>query len=214
MTDTSLNTKKIGGFDLQANTVEEASDAIIERLARFYCLLQPEKSATDFLEEVVKPIFDSTPEKPAAITFTAYTKHSEQTNLGFMTMIATCCAHCIEAQKADEAAMQMKAWQQLSNAMYQLGKLEGLLMVEPAIAHIITSRGAKGAKNRNAKFDPIREFARELASHQTHETKRKAALLIKKAVLAFADKSEVEMSEYEAERTIIKWLDGMTFATK
>jgi hypothetical protein len=214
MTATSVAKKAIGAFNLEADSIDQATDELIARLIMQYRLIQPWKSGDDFLEEIFEPLFASTLEDPIHLNVSGKTMYSAQANRGFMILLVTSCAHCVEALKADEGGNQMRAWNQIASATYYLGKLEGLSKVEPAIDHIIASRSAKGASKRSEKFAPIREFARELASHQTHETKRKAALLIKKAVLAFADKSEVEMSEYEAERTIIKWLDGMTFATK
>lgn len=214
MTENTPLRQKIGEFNLRTETVEEASNDITERLALRYCLLQPEKSPTDFIEEILKPLYNGKQDAPTTLELKIYADHSQQTYQLLMKQLITACVHCINAEVADEAGKHMEAWRHLSNAMYNVGMLEGTIIVEPAVAHIISSRSTSGARRRDEKYSPLRELARELASKKAHTSKRQAAFAVKDQVLAEAKRLGVELSEMQAERTITSWLAGMSFASK
>jgi hypothetical protein len=131
-----------------------------------------------------------------------------------MKFLLTACMHCIEADKADERADQAQAWRHIANAMYSLGLLESMIIIEPALEHIIASRGAKGAQMRSDKREPLREYARTLAAERPFKSKRQAALTIKDAVLQKAKSEGITLSEMQAEHTITSWLKDMSFGSK
>jgi hypothetical protein len=138
-----------------------------------------------------------------------------QGDVSNLDMMKLSCAYVVGAIRAETEGDHENAWVAISHAQYWMGMAYGLGFMKWAGMLALKARSSKGAKTRSAKFDPIRQRARELAApHQARETKRRTALLIKKAVLAFAEEKEVEMSEFEAERTIIKWIDDMVFVTK
>jgi hypothetical protein len=201
-------------FNLEEDTIDEATDKIIKRLTIYYCMLQSEKSVDDFVEDVIRPLSESTAANPAAVNVTTYTKQSERSIRAFMTLIVRSCAHCLEAAVADEAGLQLRAWNQVASAAFQLGTLEGFVMVEPAMAFIQASRGSEAAKTRNEKYTPLREHAVNLARQGSFRTKRQAALGVKEAVLAEASKLGIYLSEQQAERTITTWLEKLAFGPK
>jgi len=203
-------------FSLNTESIDDAIEKILMRTAVWFTIIQPDKSFADFLD-FVGPFATGGDGKRVEIVFDAAVPASQSGLVirGHLKMVVQCCVCCFKAEEANTEGRQIEAWNHITNAMFRLGRLEGLGMLDPAVTHVAKLRSSKGAKTRAAKYAPIREYARELAApHQARESKRKAALLIRKAVVDFAEKQGVEMSEYEAERTIIKWLEGMTFATK
>lgn len=214
MTTASPTTKKIGEFSLEANSIEEATDEIFKRLARLYGVLQPDKSASDFFDEILTPLYKSTPETPASISLTIYANHSQHTYQGFLRLILTTCQYCIEAETADDTGLQVRAWRLIGDAMYQLGILEATIIIEPAIANIISDRSATGAKGRDKKYDTLRELAEKLAQEKPFKSKRQAALSIKDEILAKARLHGTSLSEMQAERTITSWLKNIPFGSK
>jgi hypothetical protein len=204
----------IGSFVISTTSVDEASTGILARLGTQYCLLQPEKTFDDFATEVLIPLAASSPDRPANIEFNYSRAHSKQTYAALMRFLTTACVQSIEADKADERADQAQAWRHIANAMYSLGLLEGSVIIEPALEHIISSRSAKGASVRNNKLEPLREHARKLAAERPFKSRRQAALGIKDAVLQKAKSDGIALSEMQAEHTITSWLKNMPFGSQ
>lgn len=64
-----------------------------------------------------------------------------------------------------------------------------------------------GAKAKDEKLEPVREFALNLANDGSYPSRRQAVLAIKTRVIDYAHAIEgVSMSEQQAERTIDGWL--------
>lgn len=210
--------QKIGAFDLASESIDEATDAILARLAHVYCILQPEKTSADFWTDVMTPIAAATPDSPPSIGLDIYAEHSEQTYEIFLRLILRVINHVAEATTADEQHTQVNAWAQIANAMYQLGMLENSLVLEPAVGQIIahrnSDRAAVAAKGRSGKYDPLRKLAGELAVKKPFTSRRQAALSMKAEILAAAKDLGISLSEPQAERTITGWLESMTFAKK
>lgn len=220
MTDSTLNIlglRKMGDFALETESLEEAYLSILHRLAFHYgLLLKPGKSLPDFREEILKPLSESTPDAPATFDLTYFTDHSKATFSLFFRYLLDGSVHALYAHQADDEGKHAKAWQHISSAMYALGMLEGTIILEPAMAHIIASRSASGAKKRTEKYAPLRALARELASKKTHMSKRGAVFSIMDEVLAFGESLDpkVTLSKTQTERTITSWLEGMSFGSK
>lgn len=213
MNDIKNEFPPLSSFMLQSTSIDEAHSQIIDRLCFLYSLLQPEKS---FAEDVLKPLATATPENPATLTFQTFedAAHTNHTFGAYLRFLFSSCAFAIHASIADEIGNHNEAWSYIANAHYQLGLLEGLLLLEPSLAYVISARSTSGAKKRAEKFDPLRELARELATKKYYPSKRQAALGIKAEILAEAQKAGIPLSEMQAERTISGWLDGMTFGSK
>lgn len=207
--------QKVGAFDLSSESIDEATEAILARLARVYCILQPGKTSADFWTDVMTPIAAATPDRPPSISLDIYTEHSEQTYVIFLRWFVSIINHVAEATAAAEQPTHV-AWAHVANAMYQLGMLESSLTWEPAVGQIIahrnSGRASIAAKSRDGKFDPLRKMARELAVKKPFTSRRQAALSIKTAILAEAKHLGMSLSEPQAERTISGWLEDMTFA--
>jgi len=207
-------THPIGGFAPEYASVEDAYVRTIDRLSQLYSLLQPENTATDFHELILKPIANSTDINPAVIQITTYSNNSKYTYPIFMNWIAISCAQCIRAHIADEANLTTVAWSHTAKSQYYLGLIEGALILEPALEHVISARSTSGARKRDQKYEPIRDYARELALKKYFPSKRQAALSIKEDILKKAREHGLAMSEMQAERTITGWLEGMAFGSK
>lgn len=208
--------QKIGAFDLSSESIDEATDAILARLARVYCILQPGKTSADFWADVMTPIATATPDSPPSISLDIYAEQSKQTYEILLRSMMSVINHVAEATAADEQTTQVNAWAQIANAMYELGMLENSLILEPAVGQIIahqnSGRASVAAKSRIEKLDPLRKLARELAAKKPFTSRRQAALSMKAEILAEAKHLGMSLSEPQAERTITGWLEGMTFA--
>lgn len=213
MTETSPTTVSKAIFDLEEDSVDVATNKIILRLAASYRVLQPEKSFDDFFEELVTPSF-SISEGPIPLIVSGNTIYSAQANRGSMLLLATSLLHCVAATAADTADTQMQAWNQVANAAYYLGQVEGLQMVEPGIAHIISSRSAKGGTKRVSKYVPLRELAVKLVEQTRYENKNKAAIAIKDEIMAESNRLEVGLMELNVIKTISGWISKCEFGRK
>jgi hypothetical protein len=102
----------------------------------------------------------------------------------------------------------------MSHAQYWLGISTGVAVMPDAVDQFVSGRAQAGATKRDAKFEPLRTLARELAAKKIYPSKRNAALSIKPEILAAAKAQNINLSEMQAERTITGWLDGMPFGSK
>lgn len=196
-----------------STSIEGAAEELILRLMVHYSILLPEKTATDFTQELLNPFSLASPDEPGTITFNK--KDGPFRGFGkYMQHIIESLALGNIACKAHEEGDSESAWLQMARAFYILGHLEGLMVVEPAIEHVATSRGKSGASKRDSKFEPLRQLARELATKRKYPSKRNAALSIRQQILDKANELGIKLSTDQAERTITKWLDGMTFTPK
>ncbi|RQZ27142.1 hypothetical protein DIE16_31990 [Burkholderia sp. Bp9090] len=188
-------------------------ERITEELVKLYCLLQPGKSPKDFVAEVMNPIANSTIEEPAKIAVARRDGHLKLVT-HYVDAIVQSCSYVALALRAEEDGNRDLGWSHAASAQYFLGRIEALLILEPALAHANTVRGKSGATKRDEKFGPLRALARDLAARRYYPSKRNAALSIKPEILAAAKVQNVVLSEMQAERTITGWLDGMPFGSE
>lgn len=215
MTETLSTPESDSYFKVDSESVDKAVDEIIKRCAIFYCLFQPGKSPSDFLEEIFLPLINAEPGIPVHFPVAASNMLTEQARKGFTRLVVRCLDHCRQAKDEDTPSTQASAWRHVANAAFNLGNLEGLYLVEPSMEFLQASRGSVAAKTRNEKYDPLRKLARDLAKEGSFRSKRDAALKIKEKILAASVKIKgINLSESQAERTISGWLEGMTFGTK
>ncbi|MEK6384105.1 MAG: hypothetical protein V4797_05875 [Paraburkholderia tropica] len=126
-------------------------------------------------------------------------------------LIGIACAYAVAAKRAND---RDKAWTYLCQAQYWYGVSSATIVLPDAIEKAHATKASTGASNRDKKYEPLRQLARELAASGKYPSKRNAALSIKDQILAESRKHNVNLSDAQAERTITKWLDGMTFARK
>ncbi|WP_157627623.1 hypothetical protein [Burkholderia gladioli] len=213
MTDIAL-TRKFGEPFPIFDSIAAACDAIIKAAFRLYVVMNPDHSADDFLREVLMPIAQSSTENPVQIEVQVFKNHTEHSFVIYMRAICHACAYVQEAKNSRSAGNEGQGWSHIANAHYLLGFAEGVFALEPALGRVISARSKAGSTKRNARYEPLREHARELAATGKYQSKRNAALSIKEAVLSKAADLNIELSKNQAERTITAWLDGMTFARK
>ncbi|HZW13541.1 MAG TPA: hypothetical protein VFF81_10165 [Noviherbaspirillum sp.] len=195
----------------RVHTPDEAVFQIVGRLCALYCFMQPDKTSDNFQEQVYKPVAAG---KHIQIEVGFSSEQSNTTYKTFFNFIWGTCFYAAKAQQYITEGEMEKAWIEVAKANYKLGALEGLILVEPAISHTISARSASGAQKRDAKFEPLRKLARELATKHNYPSKRNAALSIKEQILKQAKELGTNLSEDQAERTITKWLDGIAFTPK
>lgn len=205
---------KISDFELEATSIEEASNQIIERLAVYYARFQPERS---FTNDVLKPLLNSASGVPAEISYQTFadadhTKRSLGTELKFLI---TACGFALQAETEEGEGHLDKAWRCIANAQYQMGVFEGLIIVEPALMHVISSRSKAGATTRNKQYEPLRIRVREIAAKgkngKPFPSRRQAVLAVMKELDDLREELQVEMKSTYPIETIDKWLSDMTF---
>lgn len=214
MTDSPSDLRKIGEPLPAFDSIEAAAASIITALFRLYIVMNPDKSANDFANEVLIPIAQSSVENPAQIEVHTFENHSRQSFMIYMRKICLACAYVQAAQDAHSEGRESAGWSHIANAHYLLGLAEGIFALEPALAGVISARSKSGSTERNAKYEPLRQLARKLAAAGKYPSKRNAALSIKAQVLTESQAQGVNLSEAQAERTITGWLEGMTFTRK
>ncbi|WP_321865255.1 hypothetical protein [Paraburkholderia tropica] len=214
MTDIAL-TRKFGEPFPIFDSIEAACDAIVKAAFRLYIIIQPEKSAENFRDEVLMPIALSSSENPAQLEVQAFKNHTKHSFIIYMRAICQACAYAQEAENAHRESRESEGWSHIGNAHYQLGFAEGIFMLEPALASVISAQNRSSASVRDTtQYEPLRKLARELAAAGNYKSKRNAALSIKDRIIAESRKTGANMSEMQAEKTITGWLGGMTFARK
>ncbi|WP_186224491.1 hypothetical protein [Burkholderia gladioli] len=125
--------------------------------------------------------------------------------------ISIACAYAVAAKRASD---RDRAWTYLCQAQYWYGVSSATIVLPDAVERAHMTKASNGASKRNEKYEPLRLLARELAASGKYQSKRNAALSIRELILSKAKDLKVNLSEDQAERTITKWLDGMTFARK
>lgn len=128
-------------------------------------------------------------------------------------LISLACAYAIAARRANGKDPD-KAWEYLCQAHYWYGVSSATVVLPDAIERSHATRASSGASKRDGKYEPLRQLARELAASGKYASKRNAALSIKDRILAESRDRSVTLSDAQAERTITKWLDGMSFGSK
>src|SRR5581483_2220295 len=132
--------------------------------------------------EVLTPIAQSTVDDPAHIEVRTFENHSGRSFVIYMQKICLACAYVQAAQDAHREGRESAGWSYIANAQYVLGFAEGIFLLEPALAGVISARGRSGSTQRDAKYEPLRQLARELAASGKYLSKRNAALSIKDQV--------------------------------
>ncbi|WP_164701852.1 hypothetical protein [Paraburkholderia caledonica] len=212
-----LHQRKIGEPFSKHATVEEATSEVLKSLTFLFHVVCPSDESS-FHDQILIPVLGALQQadhpEPLNINLRTHSPQFEFTHEAYMPSMVKSCAYALLATVAEESGNADDARSHIGNAQYFLGLLEGLVLVEPVLAHANTERGKSGATKRDAKFEPLRDLARKLAGKKSYPSKRNAALSIKDEVLAAAKDHEISLSEMQAERTITGWLDGMLFGSK
>jgi hypothetical protein len=207
----NMKGKKIGEPITGCNSIESMFNEIVNALAKMYVLLQPQNAAEDFIEKILGPLLLSSVDQPAKLEVTTSRAHHDQTFKLLFDRIFQSCAHAVAATKAEEEGNSAEAWSHISTAQYLLGFVEGVVVLEPAVAGIISARSASGGQARLAKLEPLKRKARELASERGYPSKTNAAQSLEKEIIAEAVRLGITFGKQTAWRRIAEWLDGMTF---
>lgn len=214
--DTVLEGMPLTKFALpETDSVEEAFDLILDRLAIMYLTLQPDRSITDFTQGLVMPI--AAGGEDIQLEFKAYEGHTSMTYRLYMDLMIKATFYAVRAPALEEQGHQAKGWSYVANALYYLGALEAVIILDPALEAAFSATGKKGAKKRaEERFGPLKKFARELAEQYLEYSKAEAARRIKDEVLARSKTMEpkVNLVESNAEKLLDQWLTGLPFRGK
>jgi hypothetical protein len=171
-----------------------------------YGLLGIGKSAANFREEILDPIIQDCVD-PNTIE-DDIENSADVSNLDMMRLSA---AYAVGGLASHEAGDYENAWLGISHAQYWMGLALGTGFSVGAVNSALSTRGKSGASKRNARYEPLREFARKLATEGKYRSKRSAALSIKEPVFNKAKELGIYLSEQQAEKTLTSWLDEIQF---
>ncbi|MGZ7175994.1 hypothetical protein ACXKTX_20455 [Burkholderia gladioli] len=79
------------------------------------------------------------------------------------------------------------------------------------VSEIKRREAKKGAEAKDEKFEPIRQFALNLAESGAYPSRRQAVLAIKEQVLTYATSLGVSMSVQQSDKTIDGWLKDLGY---
>lgn len=145
-----------------------------------------------------------------------------------------CGAMCDYAIKAEEAGILPTAWSKAAQAQRYVALLRGAyvcfeqgnasvasdgsdeLHLQPVsmLGGNVESIARAGGLARSARYQPLRDLARQLAQAGTYKSKRQAVLSIRPKILEAGEAQGVRLSSAQAEKTIGDWLSGIPFGSK
>ncbi|MCP3654585.1 hypothetical protein [Herbaspirillum sp.] len=182
---------------------------ILDQLSEMYRLLGILKSAADFREKILGPII-----RECVDPNTIEDNIENSADVSNVEMMYLSAAYAAGGLASHEAGDHENAWLGISHAQYWMGLALGTGFSGGAVNSALSTRGKSGASKRNAKYEPLREFAKELATAKKYRSRRNAALSIKEPVFNKAKKLGVYLSEQQAEKTLTSWLDDIQFPPK
>lgn len=112
----------------------------------------------------------------------------------------------LEASLEQLDSLSLRSLQELEAAGDDLAKR--IMSLTLRVSQEIRRREARrGGEAKRGKFDPVRQFALDLANRGHFPSRRQAVLAIRGDVLAYAQTIDgLSMSEQQAEKTIDNWL--------
>jgi hypothetical protein len=174
-----------------------------------YGLLGIGKSSADFREEILGPII-----RDCVDPNTIEDDIKNSADVSNLEMMCLSAAYAAGGLASHEAGDYENAWLAISHAQYWMGLALGTGFSAGAVNSALSTRGKSGASKRNAKYEPLREFARKLATERKYRSKRSAALSIKDQVFKKANELGVSLSDSQAEKTLTRWLGDIPFPTE
>lgn len=198
---------------------------VLQQLSQMYEELGIDKTVADFKTDVIDPIVaDQTDPNDIEDSF-----EEAESGVSNVDMMRLSCAYAIGALASWKADDLENAWVGVGHAQYWMGVAFGVGFMKLGGQQALSSRGSSGAQTRSAKYEPIRERARELAAKGIaagdYKNKRQAAIGIRDEVLKFIAEYNLELARTnpqmkaislgpnQAITTISGWIDDM-FATK
>ncbi|MFY3094006.1 hypothetical protein ACOTHT_20050 [Achromobacter xylosoxidans] len=118
-------------------------------------------------------------------------------------------AFALRAQRHLTNQDHTQAWIDVSSSQYWVGVIAGSQLAIGAGKLALSERSKKGSDARTAKYQFLKDRARELVEAGNFASKRRAALSMEKEIVELARSKGVFLSPDQAERTITKWLTEM-----
>ncbi len=139
--------------------------------------------------------------------------HVAELRLRILAGIKMALHHCVVASISPAGASTVYTLTQASMFVgVTKGYVDGLPDEDVEDSLLLMARA--GAKGRDSKYQPMRDFARAEALKRNFPSRRNAALTLKPNILEMSKKLGVNLSEQQAEKTITGWLSDIPFASK
>lgn len=201
-------------------TPESDVTMIMSNLSKFFLrYINPEGTTEEFMQNYFHNLmaceFISADEfAQDYIEMVNKTPKERDTGMEFLYALHIPCLYCVQAKRADNAGNRDEAWSFISDAQYWAGILLQSTYSRVSVEGALSSRSRAGAMARTAKFEPLRELARKMATERQYPSMRNAALTIAPIIVAKSKEIGLHMSQSQAESTIKSWLKGMRFGGK
>ena len=197
-----------------AITQKSMSLQIVGRLSEVYQEQVVGKSVDAFKAEHFRPMYEDKSINANKMANDFFEIPPSEKSNPYIDLMRLSCAYCVEAIRAVESTENDKAWIYVSYAHYWLGVVVGARMISGTAELALSQRAKAGAAARDKRYDVLRELARKLAAEGNFQSKRSAALGIKEEIVKRSNDKDldIKLKPDQAERTITKWLDGMSFA--
>jgi hypothetical protein len=180
---------------------------ILHQLSQMYEDLGIDKTAADFKPDVIDPIVAGRTD-PNEIEDSFEEAENGVSNLDMMRLS---CAYAVGALGSLAAGDSENSWVGIAHGQYWMGVAFGTGFIKGARKEALSGRAAAGGLARSAKFEPLRQFARQLAAKRGYKSRLSAAVDIEKEVIAEAVRLEIEVQGDTFYRRIYGWLEGVPF---
>jgi hypothetical protein len=123
-----------------------------------------------------------------------------------------------EIADLDEATRQLNATLNKAheNKIIAMDELQKILVKKSLIDGVIsgikiqkTSHAKKGAIAKKAKYQPLKDLAKQLVNSRNYKSRRNAAKTIAPEIITESKKLGIDLSPDQAEITITNWLKEM-----
>lgn len=207
----------------------ESSDAIsptgearqvIRLLLREYKSAFPLNTPTHFFNDIFIPLVIARLNGLDSLdpTFDRLMKACKDNELGCkdaiagmsITFISTSCVLAIFRELEGKSNL---AWKDMFDANFHVSLLMSKSVMRESNMAALSKQGKLGAQGRSNIYQPLREYARQLATARKFPSKRNAAITIAPDVIAKAKELNIPFSENQAEISIAKWIADL-FAGK
>jgi hypothetical protein len=208
--------KKYGLPITNTNSIESTFEEVVSRFTVIYQMLQPDAPPDIVSNGIIVPLLErAANEKAKLVDIEIYKDfHTATYKLYFMQLFQG-CEKAVAAVKAELEGNIAEAWQSMGAAQYHLGFLEASYLVEPIVAGVFAFRGKAGAAGRSAKYEPLRQFARERAQEGNFQSRHDAAHKPEAEVIQKAKELEIEINgKATLWRRIDGWLKDITFSPR
>ncbi|MFY2643004.1 hypothetical protein ACOTDF_15710 [Achromobacter insuavis] len=185
--------------------IQNFSESLLSRLSEIFVAYGGSSSSFNSL---VTPLRNDPDLNPQQLHDRLHREDVTQ-SLSLRDLFEVGAAFALRAQRHLTNQDHTLAWIDISSSQYWVGVIAGTQLAVGAGELALSERSRKGSVARTAKYQFLKDRARELVEAGNYKSRRNAALSIKDDLIKLARSQGVGLSADQAERTITKWLTDM-----